>query len=254
MLPLKHLQFMLILLLKLSFVRSSFNRSQISCEELACYSQLLFDPFLKRTSAPRCSAKQIDCIATFLVPSNVGHNSSTDLQSNENDPNKMLILVCSKLSTVDEITLSLNLNGEIFDSSFSFTFNSHQCSDCSANLVERTDLWKEDGHFCSAFRFQINQPYSKNKEILYINRVGYYLTSKVRSKGVLHQARTQSFAYEQSLIVQTQTIRPCREKKVCLFFRGQNINEQCVERNDCTGRLMIHRTDKRNDRLVSIHL
>ena len=234
---------MLFILLKLSPVHLFSNRSKTNCEQSSCYSQTLLDPFLSRTTEPRCPPEQADCIATFLLPLIAG-------QSNEKYLNT--ILVCGKLNSVDEITLSLNLNGHISDSSLSFSFTLYKCLDCLAVSVERTDSWKENDQVCSTFRFPINRLYHKNKEILYINRVGYYLTVRTRSNGVLHQARTKSFAYPQSPDVQRQTVRPCEEEKTCLFFRGQNVSEQCVKKNDCTGRVMIHRPDKLNDRLVSI--
>lgn len=244
---------LLPLMLLLSTVHCStlnrFNRSELNLERFVCYSQILFDPLLRRTTGRRCSPAQTDCINTILLPV---RNSSTNLQ--QDDPNRMLILVCSKLNAVDQITLSLNLNGQIFDSSFSFTLKPDRCLDCSDNLVEQTDSWPENRNSrCSAFKFRINQPFNESKEILYIDRVGYYLTVQTRSTdGALHQASTDSFAYPQSPTVRSRINRPCEERNSCLFFRGQNVSERCTKENDCTGRVMSYRLQRPNDRLVSI--
>lgn len=218
---------------------SLFIPSQTNCKDSICYSQTLFNPSLVRSSKSRCS--EIDCINTFLVQfSNTIQNDT--YQSNKNDQNKMMILVCSKLDEVNQITLSLNLNGEKSKNSFSFTFDLYKCSsDCADNLVEKIDSWIENKIICSAFRFRINEPYSIYKEILYVNRIGYYLTVETSSKDVVHLAKTNSFINQQTIKFNYDD--QCQIDN-CLLFRGENVNDQCVKRDDCTGKLIYNLENK----------
>lgn len=212
-----------------------FIPSQTNCTNSICYSQTLFNPLLIKSNRSRCT--EIDCINTFLININ-----QLDNLSNNNDVNKMMILVCSKLNIVNQIILSLNLNGEIFKNSLSFTFNLYECLDCDDYLIDKFDSWIENDNICSAFKIRINQPYSKSKEILYIHRVGYYLsvlTKTNKSDDIQHFAKSKSFIWPQTNLIKFN--QECSlNNNDCLFFRGENVNENCLKQNDCTGRLMIH--------------
>ena len=233
----------IILISNLFSIHTHFNPSELTCEDAVCYSQTLFNPLLAKTNKSRCTIND-DCINTFLFQINQDTNSISD-------QDKMMILVCSKFNIVAKIELSLNLNGELLHSSLSFAFNLLECLTCQLDLIEKFDSWKERDNICSAFKIRINQPFSKNKEILYMNRVGYYLTVNtidLKSNDSLHKSRTNSFIYPQLL---NDQFRSC-ETENCLFFRSQNVNEQCLKANDCTGRIMIFNLDEDNDRFVSV--
>lgn len=240
-----HFTLLIIWIFNLLFAYSLFIPSQTNCTDANCYAQTSFNPILTKTTKSRCAEKD-DCISTFVVQTYKQLIKSMD-KSNKIDKNKMMILVCSKQSVVQQITLSINLNGEIRSSSFSFTFTLRDCIDCSLNLVEKIDSWIEDKSVCSAFKFPINQATGRYKEILYVNKIGYYLTVNTLSNNESHQAKTSSFIYPQSL---DDRFWLCDKSNICLFFRGEEITDKCLKQDICTGRLMIYNL-KDDDRFVS---